>query len=54
MPWKLDPTWNEPKPQRHFAIKCMTCKRIVGKNEAAQKHKGHDCQYIDKDGKVQS
>ena len=52
MPWKQDPTWNEPKPQRYFRIHCFDCKRDVGsKSAAAQKHRGHEVMYLDKDGK---
>lgn len=53
MGWKYDETWNEPKPKRYARIHCFSCKRDVGsKSAAAQKHKGHECIYLNEKGEV--
>lgn len=38
-------------PRRYHAIHCFTCKKNLPSKSYAKMHRGHDVDYVDKDGK---
>lgn len=44
-------TDHKDAPKRHYGIKCLDCRQLLGsKSEAVKKHKGHEVRYLNADG----